>query len=150
MKLIIRPMRIQTYTVPHIHRSSILSSEMLIATLQRLKELNAETITTPPRVQKLDRKQTLEKEHKDALERAVSLNIPHAEQECSGKSEEGGSSRDKNVETHEDDIKHTSEKHKPFQKNAKTNWDEVVGKLFERDESGKLLLRKNDSGAENS
>lgn len=136
--------------MPHIQRSLVLSAKMLIVTLQRLKELNAETITTPPRVQKLDRKQTLEKEHKDALERAVSLNIPHAEQECSGKSEEGGSSRDKSVETCEDDTKHSSDKDKPFQKNAKTNWDEVVGKLFERDESGKLLLRKNDSGADNS
>ncbi|EYU30901.1 hypothetical protein MIMGU_mgv1a023663mg, partial [Erythranthe guttata] len=69
--------------------------------LQRLKEMNEETVTTPPKVQKLERKQTIEKEHKDALERAVSLNIPHAvgsteeEEECSRKIEEGESSMDK-------------------------------------------------------
>ncbi|KAL8047026.1 hypothetical protein ABFX02_08G211700 [Erythranthe guttata] len=61
--------------------------------LQRLKEMNEETVTTPPKVQKLERKQTIEKEHRDALERAVSLNIPHAvgstEEECSRKIEEG-------------------------------------------------------------
>ncbi|KAL7104243.1 hypothetical protein ACP275_08G231900 [Erythranthe tilingii] len=63
--------------------------------LQRLKEMNEETVTTPPKVQKQERKQTIEKEHKDALERAVSLNIPHAvgsteeeEEECSRKIEE--------------------------------------------------------------
>ncbi|KAL0423194.1 UNVERIFIED_CONTAM: hypothetical protein Sradi_0854200 [Sesamum radiatum] len=39
--------------------------------LECLKEHSKETITTPPKVQKLDRKLTLEKEHKDALERAA-------------------------------------------------------------------------------
>lgn len=33
---------------------------------------------TPPAQQRMERKQTLEKEHRDALERAVSLNVPHA------------------------------------------------------------------------
>ncbi|KAI7745803.1 hypothetical protein M8C21_007356, partial [Ambrosia artemisiifolia] len=46
--------------------------------LQLLKEQSGETATTPPKVQKFDRLQSIKKEHKDALERAVSLKIPHA------------------------------------------------------------------------
>ncbi|XP_047978203.1 uncharacterized protein LOC125220107 [Salvia hispanica] len=62
--------------------------------LKNMQELNTETVTTPPQVQKFNRKLTLEKEHKDALERALSLNIPHAEtsyEESYGNSEEGTS-----------------------------------------------------------
>ncbi|GMY24853.1 sn1-specific diacylglycerol lipase alpha [Fagus crenata] len=46
--------------------------------LQRMKESSSETVTAAPGVQKIERLQTIEKEHKDALERAVSLNVPHA------------------------------------------------------------------------
>lgn len=120
--------------------------------MQSLKELNAETITTPPKIQKLDRKQTLEKEHKDALERAVSLNIPHAvmsaEEESLGNTEEG-SSVDKSTKHCQDDSEQSSGKDKSFCKNARTNWHEVVEKLFHRNESGKLLLKREDSVAEN-
>ena len=45
---------------------------------QKMKEIDSGTITTPPKVQKLERMRTFEQEHRDALERAVSLNIPHA------------------------------------------------------------------------
>lgn len=65
-----------------------------ILVMQNMQELNTETVTTPPQVQKFNRKLTLEKEHKDALERALSLNIPHAEtsyEESYGNSEEGTS-----------------------------------------------------------
>lgn len=44
--------------------------------LQILKE--NESITIPPKLQRFDRLQSIEKEHKVALERAVSLKIPHA------------------------------------------------------------------------
>ncbi|XP_044478704.1 uncharacterized protein LOC123205744 [Mangifera indica] len=46
--------------------------------LQRMREKIPETITAPPMVQKMERQKTIEKEHKDALDSAVSLNIPHA------------------------------------------------------------------------
>ncbi|KAL2897382.1 Sn1-specific diacylglycerol lipase alpha [Bienertia sinuspersici] len=46
--------------------------------LQRMKENSTDTVTSPPKVQRFERSQTIEKEHKDALERAVSLNVPHA------------------------------------------------------------------------
>lgn len=118
-------------------------------TMQTLKELGSETITTAPKVQKLDRKLTLEKEHKDALERAVSLNIPHAgtsaEEESLGATEEGSSS---GKEPCQDNTAPDSQKEKSFCKNARTNWNEVVEKLFNRNESGKLLLKREVSGTE--
>ncbi|KAL0396455.1 UNVERIFIED_CONTAM: hypothetical protein Scaly_0093900 [Sesamum calycinum] len=117
--------------------------------LECLKEHSKETITTPPKVQKLDRKLTLEKEHKDALERAVSLKIPHAvtssEEESSGNTEEG-SSAPKSVDM--DDNKPSSEKEKSFCKTARTNWNDIVEKLFKRDESGQLLLNRDASVTE--
>ncbi|EYU45800.1 hypothetical protein ABFS82_11G100100 [Erythranthe guttata] len=120
--------------------------------LQNLKELSTETVTTPPKMQKLDRKLTLEKEHKDALERAVSLNIPHAvipgEEESSGNTEEGSSSSvEKSVEasSHDGKTQHSSEIEKSCCKNARTNWNEVAEKLFKRNESGKMLLNRDVS-----
>ncbi|KAL5721882.1 hypothetical protein ACHQM5_005468 [Ranunculus cassubicifolius] len=47
--------------------------------LDRMRDsFDDDTVTTAPAIQKLERTQTLEKEHKDALERVVSLNVPHA------------------------------------------------------------------------
>lgn len=115
--------------------------------MQNLKELNTETVTTPPKVEKFNRKLTLEKEHKDALERAVSLNIPHAEtsyEDSSGNNEEG-TAHDTNLETSNDNAEDSSEKEKPVCKDARTNWDEVVGKLFKKHESGKMLLKRDVS-----
>lgn len=108
--------------------------------MQNMKELNTETVTTPPKEQKIDRKLTLEKEHKDALERAVCLNIPHAEtsyEESCGITEEGAS-EDTNAED-------SSKKEEPSCKNAKTNWDEVVEKLFKKNKSGQMLLKRDVS-----
>ncbi|KAG8373485.1 hypothetical protein BUALT_Bualt11G0029100 [Buddleja alternifolia] len=120
--------------------------------LENLKELSTETITTPPKVQKLNRKLTLEKEHKDALERAVTLNIPYAmmSSEEEGQEEEGCSG-DKSLETCQDDTETSSEreKSKSLCKNARTNWNEVVEKLFKKNESGKLLLNRDVSVTEN-
>ncbi|XP_057807193.1 uncharacterized protein LOC131021884 [Salvia miltiorrhiza] len=115
--------------------------------LKNLQELNKETVMTPPKVEKFNRKLTLEKEHKDALERAVSLNIPHAEtsyEESSGNNEEG-TSQATNLETCNDNAEDSSEKEKPVCKDPRTNWDEVVEKLFKKNESGKMLLKRDVS-----
>ncbi|KAF5747469.1 hypothetical protein HS088_TW05G00190 [Tripterygium wilfordii] len=103
--------------------------------IERMKETSAETITTPPKVQKLERLETIEKEHKDALERAASLNIPHAVTtiEEEPKKDEAESSEG----TCQDGSKSKSDS-----TGGRTNWDEVVEKLFKRNESGDLLLRK--------
>ncbi|CAA2979820.1 Mono- di-acylglycerol lipase [Olea europaea subsp. europaea] len=111
--------------------------------LEKLKDHSTETTMAPPKVQKFDRKQTIEKEHEDALERAVSLNIPNAAtttgEESSG-SIEGSSSGDMHIEPCEDETENSKETKTPSSKNARTNWNEVVEKLFKRNESGKQLL----------
>ncbi|KDP25780.1 hypothetical protein JCGZ_22502 [Jatropha curcas] len=94
--------------------------------LQILMEKDSETITTPPKVKKLERLQTLEKEHHDALERAVSLNIPHAVSTPEAKpqeDEEAGSSHCHSESGH--DLKSKSESTR-----ARTKWNELVNQLL--------------------
>ena len=102
-----------------------------------MKENNYETITTAPKVQKFDRMNTIQKEHKDALERAVSLKIPHAnapEEEPLTRNEEsvgGGNAMSSDNET----------KSKSASYGGRPNWDVVLEKLL-RNESGEFLLKK--------
>ncbi|XP_077230880.1 uncharacterized protein LOC143863957 [Tasmannia lanceolata] len=100
--------------------------------LERMKE--SVEATTPPTIQRFERKQTLEKEHKDALERAVSLNVPHAVTPT----EEPTEDTDKvGSKCHDVEVSHSESK-----SSGRTNWDELVEKLFNRNEDGNLLLRK--------
>ncbi|XP_022935324.1 uncharacterized protein LOC111442246 [Cucurbita moschata] len=109
--------------------------------LELMKESGGSTATTAPKVQRFERKQTLEKEHKDALERAVSLKVPHAVNSMEDDDEEEASHEDD--ETQEPPPSQSGEsstKTKPT--SGRTNWDEVVETLFHRSESGDLRLRK--------
>ncbi|GFY87689.1 alpha/beta-Hydrolases superfamily protein [Actinidia rufa] len=107
--------------------------------LENMRDDNSETITTAPRVQKLERLKTIEKEHKDALERAVSLNIPHAvttaEEEPSTNNEESIEGED--AESSDNEAKITSESH-----GGRTNWNLVLEKLSKKNESGELASNK--------
>ncbi|OIT03106.1 PREDICTED: uncharacterized protein LOC109225261 [Nicotiana attenuata] len=108
--------------------------------LARLKEASAEITTTPPKMQKIERLKTLEKEHKDALERAVSLNIPHAvdadeEESTESITEESSQKQEEDASTSKAQCS-----------DARTNWNEVVEKLFNRDETGKLRLKRDATG----
>lgn len=108
--------------------------------MERMKESTSKTVTTAPKVQKLDRMQTFEKEHKDALERAVSLNIPHAVT-----TSEEVSSQDNDAEPSEsrgEDASNTKSK----STGGRTSWNEVVKKLFTKDVTGGLHL-KGDANA---
>lgn len=107
--------------------------------LDRLKECT-ETVTTAPQIPKIERLQTLEQEHKDALERAVSLNVPHAVP----KIEEGESSGEKSTEPCEDVGKEDRSASKARSKSsgARTNWDDLARMLFQKDESRQLLLKR--------
>ncbi|KVI03112.1 uncharacterized protein LOC112512621 [Cynara cardunculus var. scolymus] len=110
--------------------------------LNLLKEKDPESIMMAPKVQKFDRLQSIEKEHKDALERAVSLNIPHAvkttdENEPRESIDEEESTADKL------DAEHQSGD--TISKPGKTNWNFLVDRLLERTESGKLITREADS-----
>ncbi|XWS47546.1 hypothetical protein CRYUN_Cryun14cG0161500 [Craigia yunnanensis] len=107
--------------------------------LKIMRENKSETITVPPKIQKLERLQTIEKEHRDALERAVSLNIPHAVSTVDELTE----NEETETETEPAQVdKGDTPKAKPEPSSRGTNWDEVVEKLFERSESGNLILKK--------
>lgn len=107
--------------------------------LDRLEE-RTETVTTAPRIPKIERLHTLEEEHRDALERAVSLNVPHAVP----KIEEGEPSVEKSTESCKDGGNEDRSALKTSVKtsDARTNWNDLVQKLFDKDESGQLLLKR--------
>ncbi|KAK8517750.1 hypothetical protein V6N13_127906 [Hibiscus sabdariffa] len=102
-----------------------------------MRENKSETITVPPKIQKLERLQTIEKEHKDALQKAISLNIPHAVP-AAGEPIEIDETETEAAEADNGD----SPKARPELSSRGTNWDELVQKLFKRSESGKLILNK--------
>ncbi|KAL9427807.1 hypothetical protein AB3S75_029902 [Citrus x aurantiifolia] len=104
--------------------------------VQLMKESSPETITTAPKVQKFERLKTIEKEHKDALDRAVSLNIPHAVATSEDQSHE-----DEPEPSHAKREDASETKQKSSGKSA--NWDQLVEKLFKKSESGDLTLNKN-------
>ena len=114
--------------------------------------------TTPPAQQKMERKQTLEKEHINALERAVSLNVPHAAPpeeaaaEASLESEEAPAeaSLESSAETSSAPERSRGEasSQSDSKSRGRTNWQELVEKLFSRNESGNLVLKKDTSVAE--
>ncbi|CAJ1867036.1 unnamed protein product [Sphenostylis stenocarpa] len=85
--------------------------------LHLMKEQSSETVTDPPRVQKFERLKTIEKEHRDALERAVSLNVPHA------------------VESAEKGASENNEGEEASGSGGRSNWDEVVEKLLKKSET---------------
>ena len=103
---------------------------------QIMKEIDSGTITTPPKVQKLERMQTVEQEHRDALERAVSLNIPHAVT-----TPDVEPLKDNRTEPSLSEGIQASQ-FKSTSTGRKTNWDEVVKNLFKKGESGHLVLNK--------
>ena len=104
-----------------------------------MRESSSETITTAPKVQKLERRQTIEKEHKDALERAISLNVPYAVPASEDEKREAPQSETEDV---------TDTKLKSTGGSGRINWEHVVQKLFKKSESGDLVLYR-DSNALN-
>ncbi|PKI54399.1 hypothetical protein CRG98_025186, partial [Punica granatum] len=126
--------------------------------LERMKEVASETITTAPKIQKIERLQTLEKEHKDALERAVSLNIPHAVNSAEEECEPPPPPEEESMEPLEAEMKAEMKTEmvpadaegssKSKSADGRTNWDEVVKKLFKRGESEDLVLKREDHDAD--
>uniref|UniRef100_A0A803LSM0 Mono-/di-acylglycerol lipase N-terminal domain-containing protein n=1 Tax=Chenopodium quinoa TaxID=63459 RepID=A0A803LSM0_CHEQI len=109
--------------------------------LLRMKDSSTETVTSPPRVQRFERLQTIEKEHKDALERAVSLKVPHAvslekELEKPVSLEEGA------VRSSEDKPTEESSRPLPRSIGERATWDELVSKLFKKSEAGGMNLHR--------
>ncbi|KAL0921584.1 hypothetical protein M5K25_008670 [Dendrobium thyrsiflorum] len=100
-----------------------------------IRKEDAET-TTAPTQQKMERKQTLEKEYKGALERAVTMNVPHAISLLEPTEDENDSAPS---HSENQNGNHSKTDSKP---GGRTNWDELVEKLFTRNESGNFVLRK--------
>ncbi|OAY57177.1 uncharacterized protein LOC110609889 [Manihot esculenta] len=103
--------------------------------LQTMMESSSETVTTPPKVQKVERLQTLEKEHQYAIERAVSLNIPHAESITETEPIEAESSHGEHEGVHASETKS-----KPSF--ARTKWDELLNKVLEKNGLDELAAKK--------
>ncbi|KAK1263560.1 hypothetical protein QJS04_geneDACA011858 [Acorus gramineus] len=98
-----------------------------------LQRLGAEATTAPP-TQKMERKQSMEKEHKDALERAVSLNVPYAVAPSESATEESHTTPP--PEEQVEGALHGCSR------SSGTNWDELVEKFFEKNATGNLVLKK--------
>lgn len=94
-----------------------------------------------PAQQKMERQNTLVKEHKEehkaALRRAVALAVPHA----FPLSEYGtfGSEKDDDDSHHSMDDSSTGSSTKSRNRES---WDELIERLFERDDSGRMVLKK--------
>ncbi|KAM1956518.1 hypothetical protein ACFX16_025927 [Malus domestica] len=108
-----------------------------------MKESCSETVTTAPKVQKLERLRTFEKEHKDALERAVSLNVPHAVTPNEEAPEEQKLEEAPEIGNKSEDPADTKSK----STGGRASWDDVVEKLFKK-ESGHLLLKRDSNPPE--
>ncbi|KAK6913533.1 Mono-/di-acylglycerol lipase, N-terminal [Dillenia turbinata] len=107
--------------------------------LERMKESDSETVTTAPKTQKFERLQTIEKEHKDALDRAVSLKIPDV---VSGVED---NSRDSSIEPSQNERDSSSTTNSKSCSDDTTTWDQVVEKLFDKREAGQLVLKKDQA-----
>ncbi|WCJ25211.1 alpha/beta-Hydrolases superfamily protein [Euphorbia peplus] len=101
--------------------------------LQVLKEGSEETITTPPKVQKLERLQTFEKEHKDALERAATLNIPHAVTDLEPEHQDTESS------SRSESKSEQGPESKSQPGSARTKWHQLLEQVLENDVPKQVL-----------
>lgn len=104
--------------------------------LQLMKEVAK--ATTPPPYQKMERKESLEQEHRSALERADTLNIPHVVPPSQESLDAAGTSSGTAAAESQTEMTPTSKS------SGRTNWDELVEKLFIRSDSGRSLVLKKD------
>ncbi|GLU10664.1 hypothetical protein SLE2022_274500 [Rubroshorea leprosula] len=109
--------------------------------LELIRESKPEP-TVPPKVQKLERLQTIEKEHKDALERAVSLNIPHADVLTADKPSD--EKEEKPSQAEGDDAPKTKSK----SSSGKKKWDTLVEKLFKKNDTGNIVIKEETDSPE--
>ena len=79
-------------------------------------------VKTPPAQQRMERKESLAEEHKAALMRAMTLNVPHAvapQEEFDGAAEETAAPP-----------------------KGKPNWDQLAAKLLDKSPAGGLTLKE--------
>jgi hypothetical protein len=90
--------------------------------------------TTPPAQQKMEKLHSFQEEHKSALERAKTLEVPHAI-DISEEENHVGVCPAPSSDTH-------SETTSEAKSAGRTSWDELVDRLFTRDEDGKLIVNR--------
>lgn len=95
---------------------------------------SSETVTVPPTVQKFERLKTIEKEHKDALERAVSLNVPHAVDAAENEPSENNEGEEASGNSGDKEATASSTESKTS--GGRSTWEEVVEKLLKKNETG--------------
>lgn len=95
----------------------------------------------PPK-QKMERQKTIDKEHREehnaALRRAITLAVPHA----FAPSEYGTFNDEKDNEDPNDSAGDFSSTGSSSKRRAKENWDDLIERLFDKDDSGQLLFKK--------
>nr|GLL28176.1 uncharacterized protein LOC109146579 [Ipomoea trifida] len=93
-----------------------------------------------PETQRMERQQSLAKEHseeyKAALRRAVTLEVPHAFSPS-----EYGTFDDKDDECSDTSVGDSSTGSSKKSR-GRVNWDEVIDRLFDKDDSGHIMLKK--------
>lgn len=118
---------------------AIICIEREAATALELMQEKDESLAVPPK-QKMERQMTMEKEHREehsaALRRAVTLAVPHAFPPSRYGTFDEGDDDDSNHSSG-DSSQGSSTKTK-----TKESWDELIERLFERDHSGRMLLKK--------
>lgn len=96
----------------------------------------------PPK-QRMEKQQTLEREHSEeyraALRRAVTLAIPHAYSPSQYGTFDVGDRE--NAGWHGDTLLTESSR----KNRQRESWDELIERLFEKDESGHMVLKKSSS-----
>ncbi|GJN29111.1 hypothetical protein PR202_gb17304 [Eleusine coracana subsp. coracana] len=103
-----------------------------VSVLQLMKE--QENAMAPPPQQKMERLQSLKDEHKSALQRAKTLEIPHAADLSEEEIQE-----DDSTTPYSDTHSETTTEPKSA---GRTSWDDLMEKLFTKDEEGKLVVKK--------
>ncbi|GJN00122.1 hypothetical protein PR202_ga17285 [Eleusine coracana subsp. coracana] len=124
----------------HVVLSCSTTSDHAIAWIEResqkalelMKE--QENAMAPPPQQKMERLQSLKDEHKSALQRAKTLEIPHAADLSEEEIQE-----DASTAPYSDTHSETTTEPKSA---GRTSWDDLMEKLFTKDEEGKLVVKK--------
>ncbi|KAH9316148.1 hypothetical protein KI387_024775 [Taxus chinensis] len=97
-----------------------------------------------PSTQKMERLESIVKEHKEehknALERAATLQIPHA---FSPSSDIEAKSNEDILDEQENSVSVGEPSSSEQGARRQTNWDKLVDRLFEKDASGRAILKKN-------
>ncbi|KAJ3689320.1 hypothetical protein LUZ61_018484 [Rhynchospora tenuis] len=131
----------------HIVMSCNATQDHAIISIQREAQhaldlmLDREPVLSIPTKQKMERQETLRKEHveehKAALRRAVTLSVPDAQ----SPSEYGTFDESSNDGSHHEQS-NLSSSESSNRSRQRISWAELIDRIFEKDESGHMVVRK--------